>query len=251
VVRQGRRERDPPPDAPAGRGGPPPAAGPAAAGRPAPDPRPARGLGLTTGRWTVPGRVGLRSSPAGGTPTLPLRTRLLQVGGVFAVILTVVLGGVVSSAIVTRASAGPPIRVATDVRIQPLSGWRQARSEPGGILLTRGSANLAVTASEGVSDPAELAEQYLARQIRAGAVGPLVVSGIEAVHVRSGLPGERFKYEGDFGEGGRTARVRGEVTAVAVPDGTGAVFDAWSSPPEVFSYQEGDVHRMIQTAELR
>jgi hypothetical protein len=239
VVREGRRESDRPPGTPGATGEQRVPRWPAGAR-----------AGLTTGRWTVPGHVGVWSSPASGPSRLPLGTRLLQLGGVYAVILTIVLGGVVSSAVVTEASGGAPVPVAEDVQVQPLSGWRQAQAEPGRVLLTRGSANLAVVAEEGVRGPAELAEQYLTRELRTSAVGPLVVSEAKEVHLDSGLRGQRFMYEGDFGEGGRTARVRGEVTAVSEPRGTGAVFDAWSSP-EIFRYQEDDVHRMIETAEVR
>jgi hypothetical protein len=145
----------------------------------------------------------------------------------------------------------PAVQVAPGVRVQPLSGWRPAEGRgDGAVLLSRGSGNLAVIAVDPAGSPAELAAWYARERLAPGASGLVVSRPLEPVRLPSGLVGARFAYQGQFEVGERATPLRGEVTTVTGPGGTGVVFDAWALP-EVFQYERGDVHRMIETAEIR
>jgi hypothetical protein len=168
---------------------------------------------------------------------------------VFAFIIVLALGGF-AVARITGLPKEAPVQVGTAVRITPPSGWEVKESEEGAVWLSRGSANLrVVTGPAPDTSPEDLAKVAL-DALREDARGPLLVSDPESLTAGGGHPASRVAYQGQFGSEGRVTIVQGEVTAVVAPSGTGVVFDAWSLP-EIYPYEEGDVHKMIEEAEIR
>jgi hypothetical protein len=171
--------------------------------------------------------------------------RWLPVAGVVLCLAGVVLGGRVAAAALTVP--GPPVQVAPGFSVRPLSGWRVAR-QPNGVLLTRGSGNLAVLPAADATDPAALAVRY-ARQVLAPSAQGLALSrGLRTVRLPSGLVGVSFAYQGTFNGQGRATPLQGEVTAL-VGRRAGAVFDAWAEP-DAYQYEQADVQAIIETAEV-
>jgi hypothetical protein len=170
-------------------------------------------------------------------------------------LVLVFLAAVVAGGYLTQGALAdqlePPVQVAPGVRLQPLSGWRLAEARrDGAVLYTRGSGNLAVIAVEAAGSPAELAAWYVRERLEPGASGLVLSRPLAPVRLPSGLVGARFAYQGGFQVDERSTPLRGEVTTVTGPSGTGVVFDAWALP-EAFQYERGDVQRMIDTAEVR
>ncbi|HYT27287.1 MAG TPA: hypothetical protein VEP73_12475 [Actinomycetota bacterium] len=188
-----------------------------------------------------PGATGGRVRPGGRRWVPPV--------ALLAFLAVLVGGGYVTQNALAN-EVEPPVRVGPGVVVHPLSGWRQASTRNDAVLLTRGSGNLAVLEVDGQADPAELAAWYVATRLRPAASGLVLSRPLPAVRLPSGLVGARFLYQGDFHAGERSMPLRGEVTTVTGPAGRGAVFDAWALP-ETFRYVLGDVHRMIDTAEVR
>jgi hypothetical protein len=198
---------------------------------------------------------GAHAAGAGGTatpraPVLPLGERMRQVGWVLTAIGVLVLGGVVADGLLA-SSAEQPVQVSGDVRVRPRPGWREASRGPDVVLLTRGSGSLRVASAEGGPLLAgTVAREYVERELEPQAHGGVRVAAAEPVELDSGLVAEGVAYEGEFGEGERSALVQGEVRAVVEPGGTVVVFDAWAQP-EVYAYTADDVVAMTRTAEVR
>jgi hypothetical protein len=171
--------------------------------------------------------------------------RWRPVAGVVLCLAAVVLGGRVAADALTVP--GPPVQVAPGVSVRPLSGWRAVRQGTG-VLLTRGSGNLAVLPTDGGVDPATLAGRYARDVLAPNAQGLSLSRGLRTVRLPSGLVGVSFAYQGTFRGQGRATPLQGEVTAVA-GQREGVVFDAWAEP-EVYQYERADVEAMIETAEV-
>jgi hypothetical protein len=172
----------------------------------------------------------------------PRRWRPLA--GVVLCLAAVVLGGRVTAAALTVP--GPPVQVAPDISVRPLSGWRVVRQGTG-VLLTRGSGSLSVLPTSD-AEPATLASEYARQVLRPNAQGLTLSRGLQTVRLASGLAGVSFAYQGTFRGQGRDMPLQGEVT-VLVGQRDGVVFDAWAQP-EVYEYERADVQTMIQTAEV-
>jgi hypothetical protein len=184
---------------------------------------------------------GAEAAATGGGATGPLGPGL----GVVLCLAAVVLGGRVADD--ALSVPGPPVQVAEAVSVRPLSGWRPVRQGPG-MLLTRGSGNLAVLPAAAEADPATLAGAYARQVLAPNAQGLSLSRGLRTVRLASGLVGVRFAYQGTFRGQGRATPLQGEVTAVAGRR-AGAVFDAWAEPG-VYEYGREDVQEMIDTAEV-
>jgi hypothetical protein len=170
---------------------------------------------------------------------------------VAAVIASVVFGGYVVGGALSR-SAGPTVEVAGAVRLQPLSGWEEARrsTDPApGVRLTRGGGNLdvVVVPVRFDGDTTDLLEWYVREVLEPEAERLSVSREVEQVQLASGLEGARIAYVGLFGKA--LVPIEGEVTAVVSPSGVGAVFDGWGAEG-VLRYVVGDVRAMTGSAEV-
>jgi hypothetical protein len=171
---------------------------------------------------------------------------------VVATILAVVLGGYVVAAGLSEP-AGQPVGIPEVVSIRPLSGWIFAgsRSSFGGgpsVQLTRGSGNLLVTVREPYRGAPDTLAQTYEDSVLSERLSQLSVSrSLEAVRLRTGLPGVRFGYVGVIAETGIS--VEGEVTVVVTQSGHGVVFNAWA-PAGLLSFVRSDVRTMVSEAEV-
>lgn len=169
---------------------------------------------------------------------------------VCCVIAATVGGGFVVAGALSEP-AGPPVVVGGVVRVFPLSGWQDTGAGEVGDLaggrLTRGSATLDVlTRSTDLGAEAVLV-RYVRRFLEPAASTLDVSEDVREVRLDNGLTGLRLSYTGTFGE--RAAKVDGEVTATASPNGTAVIFDAWG-PSGMFGYAAGDTREMVRTAEI-
>lgn len=170
---------------------------------------------------------------------------------VVAVILVIVLGGYVTSDVLSEP-AGAPVGVGGVVKVRPLSGWRLAgRGSEVGVpfaRITRGSGNLDTAALVGRGgDAKRLAADY-ARMVLSRELNRLSVSSrLIDVSLPSDLRAVRFAYVGVVAETG--ASVEGEVTAAVTPSGNGVVFDGWA-PAGLLSFVRSDIQTMIAHVEV-
>lgn len=173
---------------------------------------------------------------------------LLPTVVVAAVLLVVVFGGYAVGGALSRPT-GPPVEIAGVVRVQPLSGWEEAGrfTDPAGVRLTRGGANLDVVAVAFDGSAEDLARWYVQRILEPEAERLSVSPQAEHVRLASGLEGARVAYVGLFGKA--LVPIEGEVTAVVSPSGTGVVFDAWGAEG-VLRYVLEDVRAMIDDVEV-
>jgi hypothetical protein len=182
--------------------------------------------------------------PAG--PAVPFGKAALQTLAVFAFIAVLVLGGRLAVG-AASAATGPPIKVADNVTVQPLSGWQVKDQDEGVLQLTRGSGNMSVLVQPGVSEPRALTVAYV-NALRNEARGGFHLSEPESVSLPNNLKAERFVYEGQFGDGPATV-VQGEVTSVVSQSGTGVIFDGFG-PPDTIKYTLADIHEMVEKAQV-
>ncbi|MGQ0668264.1 MAG: hypothetical protein ACT4PO_01085 [Actinomycetota bacterium] len=182
-------------------------------------------------------------------PREPTERRWVPAFAVVAVIFAVVFGGYVTAATLSKP-AGLPVTVGGVVRISPLSGWELARrfDDPPGIELTRGGGNLDVIAIGFAGDAASIVREFVTQVLEPGAERLSVSQRIQRIELRSGLSAVRIFYIGVFGRG--QTPIEGEVTTVVSPSGVGVVFDGWA-PAGLLDYVGGDIHEMIETAEVR
>ena len=178
-----------------------------------------------------------------------LGPKLAKAAGLLGVLLAVVLGGpLVEGALLSEA--GPPVQVAPDVRLAPLSGWRLAAAQGGArpALLTRGSGNLAVLEAATGGDTAALLGAYLRERLKP-ASADLLVGDVEPV-LAAGVVAARVAYRGQFDAADRRGALAGELTALVSPAGTGVVFDAWAMA-DTYPYERQDAAAMIAHAQVR
>ncbi|MEP7060092.1 MAG: hypothetical protein ABI828_05115 [Actinomycetota bacterium] len=175
----------------------------------------------------------------------------LPVVWVLASLLVIVVGGYVTAGALSEP-AGPPMRVARVVQIQPLSGWSFAERGtvcPGGpqfARLTRGGGSIDVAAYPGAGGTAEeLAITYRRELEQCELTRLSVSSSLEPVRTASGLQGVRFTYSGLVPKTGTS--IDGEVTVIVSSAGNGAAFDGWA-PAGLLSYASGDINTMIDEA---
>lgn len=176
--------------------------------------------------------------------------RWLPLFGVVAGLLLLVGGGYAAAGVLSEP-AGPPIRVAGVVTVQPLSGWslagrgRLGTSGPMFARLTRGGGSVDVIAYPGVGGTAGSLAATYTRELENPLTRLSVSSQLEPVHTAAGLQGVRFSYAGVIRE--TSTPIDGEVTVIVGPSGNGAIFDGWA-PAGLLSYASGDIGSMIQRA---
>ena len=201
-----------------------------------------------TGRYAVPGHViNAPSAAALEMDRRPFAKGLVQTLGVFAFLIALVFGSALLTAL-PGAEAGPAVEVTQGLRVQPLSGWKEAERADGEILFTRGSGNLHVATETGASagDEDRLITDYLSGLATAAKGGDIGVTDSETVTLPNGLRARRLHYQGQFSNGSAVT-IQGEVTAVVSASGLGVVFNGFSSP-DLQPYIEDDVHDMIEKA---
>lgn len=173
--------------------------------------------------------------------------RVLPVAAVVAVLAVVLSGGYIVAGALAEP-AGPPITVASVLRISPLSGWQLAQrfGDPPGARLTRGSGNLDVAAVPFGGDADDLLRGYVDDVLEPQA-SQLSLSAVEHVSLGSGLRGSRVSFVGTFGD--VHSPIEGQISAVVSPTGVGAVFDGWA-PSGLLRYVLDDIERMVAGAEV-
>lgn len=188
------------------------------------------------------------SPPPQPAPTKQPTPPWVPVAVVLGIIGFVVLGGpIVRSAL--SGNSGPPIQLTDTVAVTPLSGWRSVKSfdDPPGVELTRGSGNLDVYVYSFEGTASELAQAYIDHILAPDAGTLLWSKQFKEFPLPSGLLGEKFQYQGTFGD--RQIPFEGEVVAVVTADGTAVVFDGWTSIG-LLSYIKLDVELMAKRASI-
>ncbi len=209
------------------------------------------GTPWSTGRWSIPGHTGLSDSTRmARSLRRPLSGRILQITAVYLVV-GLLLGGGWAVNRLLAGDVGPPVAVSDSVTVQPLSGWRTAPQDDGGLLLTRGSGSMIVRSESARGSDADAAgnaaTDYVNDELGSSVQGRLGVSDIEETWLADGVRGVRLQYEGEFTSSRHNGFSRGEVIAVVTPSGDVAIFDAWARP-DVLRFQQSEVQQMIETA---
>lgn len=163
----------------------------------------------------------------------------------FLIILIMVgiVGAGFAAAVALSSVPDKPITIARGVIIVVPPDWSfGGRSDDGKtVLLTRGSASVAISVDEGVDETAalkQLHDEWAARgTISVGEVLP--VNDVRA----QGEPAARFAYSGLF-SGELPTPVEGEVTGVR-GNGFAVVFDAWAGEGQFVNARD-DVAALIR-----
>jgi hypothetical protein len=175
--------------------------------------------------------------------------------GVLATILVVVLGGFVVAAGLSEP-AGPPVAIPGLVSVQPLTGWEVAGNGTIGdqpprayVQLTRGSGNLIVVDWGPVAgDAGSLAQSVVDEVLRPNFDQLSVSDSLSQVTSVEGSRGRRFTFVGVDPRSGTS--VEGEVTTFTDASGRGVVFIGLA-PEGLLAYVDGDLHTMIDRAQVR
>lgn len=170
---------------------------------------------------------------------------------VLVVMVAVTLGGYVAVAFLATP-VGDPVGFPGLVSVQPLSGWQPA--DPGAVQgrplvqLGRGSAALAIVDWGTSPGDADALAGAVVDELLAPTLTRLSVSDrLEPVVLLDGTPGARFTFVGVDEQAG--GAVEGEVTTVVDAAGRGVVFVALV-PEGQLSFVDGDIHTMIERAEV-
>jgi hypothetical protein len=175
-----------------------------------------------------------RSQPKGWLATLAVA--LIMIG--------VAAGGCYAAAAVADLP-NQPIEIANGVTIIAPEDWQFAdRPVPNTVLLSRGTASMAITVEQGTDERAALAwlrDEWVA-------MGTITPGAIEVVtDVRPDQPAARFGYSGTFPEISGGA-VEGEDTAVR-GSSVVVVFDAWAGTGDFVSARD-EVAAIIRQATI-
>lgn len=182
-------------------------------------------------------------------PNLGRQRKWLPAFAAFGLILVVVFGGYVTAGALS-VRTGEPVRVAGAVRLFPVSGWQTAGrfTDPPGVRLTRGNANLDLWVLEGFGGSADdLARVYEDQALSAEADRLSASEPVGQASPGPGLTAVRFSYVGVFGRG--ESPVEGEVTAIVSSSGLGVVVDGWAAEGSL-DRALGDIHQMIESLEI-
>jgi len=168
-------------------------------------------------------------------PAMPL-ARANQPKGWLAtlVILLIMVGIPVGGVLAANAVAGlpdQPVDAGHGVIVAIPANWEYAGrfGDDRIVLITRGSASVAVSVKESTDEVAQLTalrNEWLA----SGTVSAGDVVAVADART-DGRPASRFPYTGTFGEDGPSSPVEGEATGVR-GNGIVVIFDAWAGEGE-------------------
>jgi len=178
----------------------------------------------------------------------PRERRWLPVLAISAVLVAVVSGGHLAADALGR-TRGAAVTVSPSVETTPFPGWELAErfSDPPGVRLTKGGANLDVLTLPFTGSDVDLLAEYVQQVLEPDAEQLQVSEQLELVTLGSGLSGSRIAYVGLFGD--VQAPVEGEVTAVVSPSGTGVLFDGWS-PAGQLQFALDEIDAMIASTQI-